>query len=362
MAIAQRHELPELVARVLAGRGVTAEAAPEFLNPTLKSLMPNPSTLTDMDRLAERIVVAIESGERIAIFGDYDVDGATSAALLTRFLRAQGVEPSIYIPDRLFEGYGPNPEAMRTLAEEGVQLVIAVDCGTTSFAALETARELGVDVVVIDHHQTGVDLPPTVALVNPNRQDDLSGLGQLCAVGLTFLTVVAVNRLLRERGWYGSGRSAPDLLQWLDLVAAGTVCDVVPLGRPQSCVRRQGIESADIWQQSRYGFAYRECAPARHAYNLSPRVHDWTAHQCRRSDRRRGAGRAPARQRRSGGVGGAGIRVGAEQIDAGDHVWLEIDLLNRVRPRRRVVLETRVVWGARARLGLMFAGATQYAS
>lgn len=243
MAIAQRHELPELVARVLAGRGVTAENAPEFLDPALKSLMPDPSTLTDMDRLAERIVSAIESGERIVIFGDYDVDGATSAALLTRFFQAQGVESSIYIPDRLFEGYGPSPEAMRTLAEDGCRLVVAVDCGTTSFAAFEAASELGVDVVVIDHHQAGVDLPPATALVNPNRQDDLSGLGQLCAAGLTFLTLVAINRLLRERGWYRSRRNAPDLLQWLDLVATGTVCDVVPLAGLNRAYVAKGLKT-----------------------------------------------------------------------------------------------------------------------
>jgi single-stranded-DNA-specific exonuclease len=214
---------------VLAGRGVTVEDAPAFLNPTLKSLMPDPSTVTDMDRLAERVADAIVGGEPIAIFGDYDVDGATAAALLKRFLRSQGIDPLIYIPDRLFEGYGPNRDAMRSLAAAGHRLIITVDCGTSSFEALETARDLGLDVVVIDHHQAGVQMPPSQALVNPNRQDDLSGLGYLCAAGLTFLVVVAVNRLLRRRNWYSPDRPAPDLLRWLDLVALGTVCDVVPL-------------------------------------------------------------------------------------------------------------------------------------
>jgi single-stranded-DNA-specific exonuclease len=217
------------VARVLAGRGISADATPDFLEPSLKSLMPDPSVLTDMEALTARIADAIAAGEKIAIFGDYDVDGATSAALLARFLRAQGSDPSIYIPDRLFEGYGPNPDAMRSLAEDGHSLIVTVDCGSTSFEALETARDLGLDVVAIDHHQTGADLPPAVAIVNPNRQDDLSGLGHLCAAGLTFLTIVALNRLLRQRSWYGDGRSEPDLLSWLDLVALGTVCDVVPL-------------------------------------------------------------------------------------------------------------------------------------
>src|SRR5690606_15990165 len=155
--------------------------------------------------------------------------GATSAALVARFLRAQGIDPTIYIPDRIFEGYGPNPEAMRSLAEAGHTLLIAVDCGTSSFEPIETARRHNLDVVVIDHHQTGPELPRALALVNPNRQDDLSGLGHLCAVGLCFLAMVAVNRLLRGRNWYGAERPEPDLLQWLDLVALGTVCDVVPL-------------------------------------------------------------------------------------------------------------------------------------
>ncbi|MCR4281841.1 MAG: single-stranded-DNA-specific exonuclease RecJ [Bauldia sp.] len=229
LAIAQRHELPDIVARVLAGRGVAADDAPAFLAPTLKGLMPDPSVLTDMDKAAARIVDAVVADEKIAIFGDYDVDGASSSALLARFLRHQQLDPLIYIPDRLFEGYGPNVEAMKSLADAGSRLIICVDCGSTSFDALRTAREVGLDVVVLDHHEVGVDLPPAVAVVNPNRQDDLSGLGYVAAVGVTFLAVIAVNRLLRERGWYGLARPEPDLLQWLDLVALGTVCDVVPL-------------------------------------------------------------------------------------------------------------------------------------
>jgi single-stranded-DNA-specific exonuclease len=232
-----------LVARVLAARGVSAENAPTFLDPTLKSLMPDPSTLTDMDRLAERLADAVAAEERIAIFGDYDVDGASAAALLTRFLRTQGGDPQIYIPDRLFEGYGLNPDAMRSLAAAGNRLVIAVDCGTSSFEALQTAQDLGLDVVVIDHHQAGIDLPPTKALVNPNREDDLSGLGYLCAAGLTFLAIVAVNRLLRQRDWYSDDRPEPDLLEWLDLAALGTVCDVVPLIRLNRAFVSKGLKT-----------------------------------------------------------------------------------------------------------------------
>jgi single-stranded-DNA-specific exonuclease len=228
-AMVQRHELPELLARVLAARGVTVDAAAEFLEPSLRRLMPDPSTLTDMDAAAARIADAVERGEKVAIFGDYDVDGATSSALLARFLTAQGLAPRIYIPDRIFEGYGPNPDAIRMLVDEGAELIVTVDCGSTSIEALGVASALGHPAVVLDHHQMGTELPPAVAVVNPNRQDDLSGLGYLAAVGVTFLAIVAVNRELRRRGWYGGDRKEPDLLQWLDLVALGTVCDVVPL-------------------------------------------------------------------------------------------------------------------------------------
>ncbi|MCW5714071.1 MAG: single-stranded-DNA-specific exonuclease RecJ [Bauldia sp.] len=229
IAIAQRNDLPELLARILAGRGVTAESAADFLDPTVRRLMPDPSALTDMDAAAARIADAVRAKETVAIFGDYDVDGATSAALLTRFLRASGLAPTIYIPDRLFEGYGPNREAVERLVEGGATLIVTVDCGTTSIDALARAHELGADVVVLDHHLAGAELPPAVAIVNPNREDDISGLGHLAAVGIVFMTLVAVNRELRRRGHYQGLVREPDLLQWLDLVALGTVCDVVGL-------------------------------------------------------------------------------------------------------------------------------------
>src|SRR5271165_1719633 len=184
LAIAQRHGIPDLVARVLAGRGVDADAAPAFLTPALKVLMPDPAVLTDMERAAALIADAVVAGTTIAVFGDYDVDGATSVALFARFLRHHGRDPILYIPDRIFEGYGPNSEALGKLAAAGARLVIAVDCGSTSFAPLVAARDLGLVVVVLDHHQLGSELPPAAALVNPNRQDDLSGLSQLAAVGV----------------------------------------------------------------------------------------------------------------------------------------------------------------------------------
>ena len=225
----QRYELPELLARVLSARGVAVEGAEDFLDPKIGRLMPDPSVLTDMDAAAVRIADAVERGDKVAIFGDYDVDGATSSALMARFLESVGVGVRIYIPDRIFEGYGPNPDAINLLLDDGAGLIIAVDCGSTSHEALAVAADRGHPAVVLDHHQLGAELPPALAVVNPNRQDDLSGLGYLAAVGVTFLAVVAVNRELRRRGWYRDGRKEPDLLGWLDLVALGTVCDVVPL-------------------------------------------------------------------------------------------------------------------------------------
>lgn len=225
LAMSQLHGLPELVARVIAGRGVSVEDAPAFLEPSIRSLMPDPSRLTDCEAAAERLVEAIRRGERVAIFGDYDVDGAASSALLWRFLHHFGIDSEIYIPDRIFEGYGPNPAAIGQLIDRGARLIVTVDCGSTSVEALGVAKERGIDVVVIDHHQMGHEMPPCLALVNPNREDDLSGQGHLCAAGVVFLVLVATLRLLRQNG-HPQARSL-DLLAWLDLVALATVCDVV---------------------------------------------------------------------------------------------------------------------------------------
>ena len=240
LAIAQREDLPEIVARVLAGRGVLPEDCAAYLAPSLKSLMPDPRVLTDMEKAATRVAQAIMAGEKVAVFGDYDVDGATSSALLHRFFRAVGSELRVYIPDRIREGYGPNAPALLQLKKEGVDLVITVDCGTMAHKALGLAADAGLPSVVIDHHQAEPALPPAYALVNPNRLDDKSGLGQLAAVGVAFLFVVAINRALREAGFY-AGRDEPDLMQWLDLVALGTVCDVVPLTGVNRAFVSQGL-------------------------------------------------------------------------------------------------------------------------
>jgi len=229
LAIAQRHDVPELLARILAGRGVDVDEVATFLDPTVRALMPDPDTLADMHAAAMRLADAVANSETVAIFGDYDVDGATAASLLGRYLHHCGLRPLIHIPDRLFEGYGPNAEAIRALAAQGATLLVTVDCGTTSHEPLAEARKLGLDVIVIDHHQADEQLPPALAVVNPNRLDDLSKLGQLAAVGLVFMTVVALNRELRRRGCWTAERTEPDLLGFLDLVALGTVADVVPL-------------------------------------------------------------------------------------------------------------------------------------
>lgn len=222
--IAQSHKVPDILARVLAARGVLRDEVEGFLNPTIKALMPDPRTITDVEKAAKRIGKAIADGERVAIFGDYDVDGASSSALLCRYLRHFGLEVEIYIPDRIFEGYGPNEAAMKMLAGRS-DLIVTVDCGTNSADAFEVIAGENTDIVVLDHHQVGGALPDVAAIVNPNREDDLSGLGHLCAGGVVFMTLVETSRQLREAG----KANLPDLMRMLDLVALATVCDVVPL-------------------------------------------------------------------------------------------------------------------------------------
>ena len=229
LAISQQHGLPELLGRVLAARDIGIDEVADVLDPTIKALMPDPSTLQDMDKTARRLADAIQKREHVAIFGDYDVDGACSSALMRRFFLAHGSDAAIYIPDRMFEGYGPNIRAIKSLVEKGAQLIVTVDCGTTSFEPLAPEHRGKTDVLVIDHHQADERLPDVSAVVNPNRQDDLSRLGHLCAAGVVFMVLVATTRELRQRGFYNAGNPPPDLLAMLDLVALATVCDVVPL-------------------------------------------------------------------------------------------------------------------------------------
>src|SRR5215218_1407973 len=242
LAMAQRHGLPDAVARLLAARDVDPDSVQDFLEPTLRKFLPDPLHLKDMDLAVARLVRAVQQGENIVVFGDYDVDGATSSALLLRFFRSVGGNIGVYIPDRRKEGYGPNAPALLKLKEQGASVVVTVDCGVTAHEPLAAAKKAGLDLIVIDHHQAELELPDAVAVVDPNRIDDASPHKQMAAVGVAFLLSVGVNRTLREAGWYGASRPEPDLRQWLDLVALGTVCDVVPLTGVNRALVRQGLK------------------------------------------------------------------------------------------------------------------------
>src|SRR5262245_21486824 len=240
-AFRRRFALPEIAARLLAARGVALEGAETFLEPTLKALFPDPSSFEDMDEAARVIEDAIVSGRPCAVLADYDVDGGSSAAQLVRYFRARGRELKIYVPDRMREGYGPSVLAFERLKAEGVELVITVDCGAAAEAPLNAAAELGLDVIVLDHHLMAGAPPKARAVVNPNRLDDTSGQGHLTAAGVVLVTLAAVNREARKRGSPGANH-LPDLLQMLDLAAIGTVCDVAPLTGFNRAIVAQGLK------------------------------------------------------------------------------------------------------------------------
>ena len=234
----------DIVRQLLLSRGVAAEDIERHRNPTLRNFLPDPSLFRDMDVAADRIAQAVIAGERITIYGDYDVDGATSSALLIRLLRELGVEADYYIPDRLLEGYGPSGEALVKLGQAGSSLIVTVDCGAMAHEALGMAHEAGIDVIVVDHHKCAADLPKTVALVNPNRldeEDEAAAHGHLAAVGVAFLLAIALVRTLRERGFF-TERKEPDLLALLDVVALGTVADVAALHGLNRAFVSQGLK------------------------------------------------------------------------------------------------------------------------
>lgn len=241
-AISRQYELPEIVTRILVARGTKEDNIENFLNPTLRAYLPDPSHLLDMDKAAKRVADAIMNNDKVAIWGDYDVDGATSSALLSRYFSALDITPAIYIPDRMKEGYGPNAPALLKLRKQGVALVITVDCGTLAFEPLAAAKQAGLDVIVVDHHLSEAKKPEAFAIINPNRLDESSPHRQLAAVGVTFLFLVAINRELRTRGFFSNGRSEQDIKQWLDIVALGTVCDVVPLTGVNRAFVAQGLK------------------------------------------------------------------------------------------------------------------------
>ena len=242
LAMVQLYGFSDLLARVLAGRGVAIADAEAWLEPTLRGLMPDPDTLRGMGTAVARLQLAIETRETVAIFGDYDVDGAASAALLAEFLRHAGCPFLVHIPDRIFEGYGPNNAAIAELHKAGAQLLVTVDCGTTSAEPIAFATTLGLDALVLDHHQAPELLPAAHAIVNPNRQDDMSGLGHLCAAGVVYMVLVGLNRALRLAGFWTAERPEPDLRQALDLVALATVADVVPLRGLNRAFVTRGLE------------------------------------------------------------------------------------------------------------------------
>lgn len=228
--IVQRHSVPEIVARILIQRGVGTQDVAGFLNPTLKKNFPDPFSLKGMGDMAEDVAIAVEAGQNFSIFGDFDVDGATSSAVLYRFLNALGRHAPIYIPDRLAEGYGPNIDALKTLKNNGADVVMMLDCGTTAFDVVAAGTELGLKIIIIDHHEAQENLPDCWHVINPKRRDDRSGLDMLAAVGVTFMACVAINNRLRARGFYSRHKiDEPNLKAWLDIVALGTVCDMVPI-------------------------------------------------------------------------------------------------------------------------------------
>ena len=240
LGIAQSLGVPEIVGRLLAARGIGLEGAAHFLEPTLRALLPDPSVLADMDAAASRLAEAVRGGETVAVFGDYDVDGACSGALMVSLLRELGCEVLAHVPDRLTEGYGPNLPALQSLIARGASLVVCVDCGTAAGDVLGALRGQA-DVLVLDHHKSEGPPPPVLATVNPNRLDCDSGLTGLCAAGVAFLTAVATVRALRRAGHFGARRE-PDLLALLDLVALATVCDVMPLTGLNRALVSQGLK------------------------------------------------------------------------------------------------------------------------
>jgi len=231
--------------QLLLTRGVAEDDLARHAQPTLRGFLPDPSIFRDMDTAATRLAHSVMTGEQVTIYGDYDVDGATSAALLVELLRHLGLEAGYYIPDRLLEGYGPSGEALVRLAESGSQLIVTVDCGAMAHEALGMARDAGVDVIVVDHHKCSPELPPATALVNPNRLDECdigAAHGHLAAVGVAFLLGVALVRTLRGKGWFGDHRREPDLMGLLDLVALGTVADVAALHGLNRAFVAQGLK------------------------------------------------------------------------------------------------------------------------
>ena len=235
--------LDEITAKLLTLRNIEKEDINSFLNPSIKNFLPDPNELLDMEKSSLRTLQAIEKKEKIGIFGDYDVDGATSTALLGKFFKELNIEYEIYIPDRKSEGYGPSIKGFKELIENNVKIIFTVDCGTLSFEAIDYAKNNNIDVIVLDHHQSEIKLPKAYSIVNPNRLDDKSDLQYLCAAGVSFMFLVSINRLLRSKNWFSKNSiNEPNLINYLDLVSLGTICDVVPLIGLNRAIVKQGLK------------------------------------------------------------------------------------------------------------------------
>ena len=235
--------LDEITSKLLSIRKIKKEDISSFLNPSIKNFLPNPNILIDMEKTTLRTIKAILNKEKIGIFGDYDVDGATSTALLGNYFSELDLKYEIYIPDRKKEGYGPSIESFKELIKKNVKVIFTVDCGTLSFDAINYANNNNIDVMVIDHHQSEVKLPDAFSIINPNRFDDKSNLQYLCAAGVTFMFLVSINRELRSKNWFNKNKiNEPNLINFLDLVSLGTVCDVVPLTGLNRAIVKQGLK------------------------------------------------------------------------------------------------------------------------
>ena len=235
--------LDDITAKLIAIRNIKNEEIKSFLNPTIKNILPNPNVLIDMEKTSHRTIRAIIEKEKIGIFGDYDVDGATSTALLGNYFKELNVDYEIYVPDRKQEGYGPSVKGFKELIKKNVKLIFTVDCGTLSFDTIEYANQEGIDVIVLDHHQSEIKLPNAYSVVNPNRFDDKSNLQYLCAAGVSFMFLISINKHLRDISWFNKNNIIePNLINYLDLVTLGTVCDVVPLIGLNRALVKQGLK------------------------------------------------------------------------------------------------------------------------
>ena len=240
--ISQKFEVSNLIAKLFSIRNISIDDIASYLNPTLKDNMPDPNILMDMEKACERILVALKNNEKIAIFGDYDVDGSTSTSCLIKYFNLLGVEVVYHIPDRFTEGYGPNKEAFQKFIDQNINIIFTLDCGTLAYNEIKFAKDNNIDVIVIDHHQPEINLPEAYAMINPNRLDDTTNLGYLAAVGVTFMFIVGLNRKLRESKWFDNILKEPNIIYLLDMVSLGTICDVVPLVGINRLLVQKGLE------------------------------------------------------------------------------------------------------------------------